>query len=212
MGRRTPGRISDVARVSAAHPGLFDWRNSRVRPLALPGLRTRDRMDAGGVTDGAIPTQSGYRRHVLLHRHPAESTQRRIDSSYRCLACIVAGGDVPQRARSGRCGGPAGPLACCHPDGGRRRLFQAVAGLKKGFTRRIAGGSPSPWQPRFWEHTIRDAIDLQRHIDYVHINPMKHGLVSRLCDWPHSSFHRYVRDGLLSADWAGIVEGDDIGE
>ena len=88
------------------------------------------------------------------------------------------------------------------------RLWQD---LKKGFTRRIAGGSPSPWQPRFWEHTIRDAIDLQRHIDYVHINPMKHGLVSRLCDWPHSSFHRYVRDGLLSADWAGTVEGDDIG-
>ena len=89
------------------------------------------------------------------------------------------------------------------------RLWQD---LKKGFTRRIAGGRPSPWQPRFWEHTIRDAIDLQRHIDYVHINPMKHGLVSRLCDWPHFSFHRYVRDGLLSADWAGIFEGDDIGE
>ena len=91
------------------------------------------------------------------------------------------------------------------------RLWQD---LKKGFTRRVASGSPSsPWQPRFWEHTIRDLTDLQRHIDYVHINPMKHGLVSRLDDWPHSSFHRYVQKGLLPLHWAGDVESqDDFGE
>ena len=85
------------------------------------------------------------------------------------------------------------------------RLWQD---LKKDFTRRTATESPSPWQPRFWEHTIRDAVDLQRHIDYVHINPMKHSLVSRLCDWPHSSFHRYVYEGLLPCNWAGCLDGD----
>ena len=89
------------------------------------------------------------------------------------------------------------------------RLWQD---LKKGFTRRVAHGTPSPWQSRFWEHTVRDAVDLQRHIDYVHVNPMKHGLVSRPCDWPHSSFHRHVREGLLPSDWAGAVAGDGFGE
>lgn len=59
------------------------------------------------------------------------------------------------------------------------------------------------WQRRFWEHQIRDATDLQRHVDYVHFNPVKHGLVNSVADWPHSSYHRYVEKGLLSQDWAG---------
>ena len=59
------------------------------------------------------------------------------------------------------------------------------------------------WQRRFWQHTIRDESDFERHVDYVHFNPVKHGLVSRVTDWPHSSFHRYVRLGVLPDDWAG---------
>jgi putative transposase len=59
------------------------------------------------------------------------------------------------------------------------------------------------WQRRYWEHCIRDADDLQRHIDYIHYNPVKHGHVQRPIDWPYSSIHRYVRHGLLPADWAG---------
>jgi len=59
------------------------------------------------------------------------------------------------------------------------------------------------WQRRYWEHTIRDADDLKRHIDYIHFNPVKHGLVERVIDWPYSSFHLYVRQGLLPPDWAG---------
>ena len=80
------------------------------------------------------------------------------------------------------------------------RLWQEI---KKGFTRRLPHqpGAASPWQPRFWEHTLRDERDVQAHIDYVHINPVKHGWVTRVADWPHSSFHRYVRVGLLPADW-----------
>jgi putative transposase len=61
------------------------------------------------------------------------------------------------------------------------------------------------WQRRFWEHAIRDDADLSRHIDYIHFNPVKHGLVSRACDWPHSSFHRYVARGFLPPDWGGNV-------
>src|SRR4029077_17804765 len=61
------------------------------------------------------------------------------------------------------------------------------------------------WQRRYWEHAIRDDADLSRHIDYVHFNPVKHRLVTRACDWPHSSFHRYVAQGFPPADWGGDV-------
>jgi putative transposase len=59
------------------------------------------------------------------------------------------------------------------------------------------------WQRRFWEHAIRDDADYARHVDYLHFNPVKHGLVSRVTDWPYSTFHRFVRLGIYSADWAG---------
>lgn len=68
---------------------------------------------------------------------------------------------------------------------------------------RRPNGDLSLWQRRFWEHTVRDDNDLTRHIDYIHFNPVKHDLVSRVRDWPYSSFHRYVRQGLLPLDWAG---------
>ena len=59
------------------------------------------------------------------------------------------------------------------------------------------------WQRRFWEHMIRDESDYARHIEYCYINPMKHGLVTRVRDWPHSSFHRDVERGIFPIDWAG---------
>ena len=71
------------------------------------------------------------------------------------------------------------------------------------------------WQRRFWEHQIRDDMDLERHVDYIHFNPVKHGLVQQVADWPHSSFHWYVERGLLKADWAGgdsKHDGDTYGE
>jgi len=51
------------------------------------------------------------------------------------------------------------------------------------------------WQHRFWEHTVRDEDDLQRCIDYIHWNPVKHGLVERVQEYPWSTFHRYVKLG-----------------
>lgn len=50
---------------------------------------------------------------------------------------------------------------------------------------------------------MRDEKDFQAHIDYVHINPVKHGLVKKAVDWPYSTFHRYVKAGILSINWAG---------
>lgn len=62
-------------------------------------------------------------------------------------------------------------------------------------------GERNVWQRRFFEHTCRDEIDLKRCIDYVHVNPVKHGLVEQVKDWPWSSFHRYVRLGEYEANW-----------
>jgi len=65
------------------------------------------------------------------------------------------------------------------------------------------------WQPRYWEHQIRDDRDFEKHCDYIHWNPVKHGLVPCAGDWPHSSFHRFVRLGLYPPDWAGNADAPD---
>jgi putative transposase len=62
------------------------------------------------------------------------------------------------------------------------------------------------WQRRFWEHLIRGERDFQAHMDYVHINPVKHGLVKRVRDWPYSTFHRLVKQDVYPIDWAGGAE------
>ncbi len=58
------------------------------------------------------------------------------------------------------------------------------------------------WQRRFWEHVISDDNDLANHINYVYINPLKHGYVARVCDWPYSSFHRDVKLGNYPENWS----------
>lgn len=67
------------------------------------------------------------------------------------------------------------------------------------------------WQRRYWEHLIRDDDDLQRHVDYVHINPVKHGYVKCAADWRYSTFHRYVKRGILPPDWAAETATGDFG-
>lgn len=93
--------------------------------------------------------------------------------------------------------------------------------IKGYFSREVAKvrGQPSPnkkgeysfWQRRFWEHTIRDADDFSRHVDYVHYNPVKHGHVQRVYDWPYSSFHRLVAKNVYPLNW-GNSENDSIGQ
>ena len=90
--------------------------------------------------------------------------------------------------------------------------------IKKHFTQSwlAAGGNEQPltdsrhryrrrgiWQRRFWEQAIRDQRDFECHCDYLHDNPVKHGHVTRVADWPYSSFHRFVANGTYPSDWAG---------
>jgi putative transposase len=66
------------------------------------------------------------------------------------------------------------------------------------------------WQSRFWEHTVYDDNDLDNHLAYIHHNPVKHGLVERACDWPHSSFHRFEERGKIARDWVAPPSVQDI--
>ena len=71
---------------------------------------------------------------------------------------------------------------------------------------RLARGERGIWQRRFWEHAIRDDEDYAAHVDYCHINPVKHGYVQRVADWPYSTFHRYVVRDVYPLNWAGGPE------
>ncbi len=62
------------------------------------------------------------------------------------------------------------------------------------------------WQPRFWEHALEDEEDFQAHFDYIHWNPVKHACVQFPFEWPHSSFHRYVRLGVYERQWGGFAD------
>ncbi len=70
------------------------------------------------------------------------------------------------------------------------------------------------WQRRFWEHLIRDEEDYINHVDYIHYNPVRHGLVKAVKDWQYSSFHRYVKQGIYDENWGiseNIIFDDNIG-
>lgn len=89
--------------------------------------------------------------------------------------------------------------------------------IKAGFSRcvpkkeiiresRVSKRERGIWQRRYWEHQIRDETDLARHVAYIHYNPVKHAWVKRVADWPHSTFHEYVKRGMLPPEWGGVEE------
>ena len=91
--------------------------------------------------------------------------------------------------------------------------------IKAGFSRQLpkderrsqsreAKGERGIWQRRYWEHLIRDERDYAHHVDYIHYNPVKHGYVQRVADWPYSTFHHDVERGTYAADWAGGCESE----
>jgi putative transposase len=74
-----------------------------------------------------------------------------------------------------------------------KRAFSTELPAHERSDSKIAKREKGIWQRRFWEHQIRDDVDLRRHVDYIHFNPVKHGLVQRVADWSYSSFHRVCR-------------------
>ncbi len=70
-------------------------------------------------------------------------------------------------------------------------------------------GERAIWQRRYWEHTIRDERDYAAHVDYIHFNPVKHGLASEPAAWPFSSFHRAVANGRYPRRWNGRADNSE---
>ncbi len=93
-------------------------------------------------------------------------------------------------------------------DPGEKHISTVLQRIKMSFAaqyrNRYELHSGRVWQNRFWDHMIRSQEDMNRHIDYIHINPMKHGLAGRPLDWPHSSFGEYVARGLYPTDWCAV--------
>ena len=105
----------------------------------------------------------------------------------RCLHCIWT---LPKETWTSR------------RDGATKATFsRSIPAGERRSQRRLAKAERGLWQRRYWEHLIRHDDDLRAHIDYIHFNPVKHGHVDRVAEWPYSSFHGYVRRGVLPEDW-----------
>ena len=97
----------------------------------------------------------------------------------------------------------------------RRGLIKANFSRNLGKGERISAsrtkrGERGVWQRRFWEHLIRNETDYWRHVDYIHWNPVKHGWAENVKDWPHSSFHRLVQQGMYPESWGGDADLTDV--
>jgi putative transposase len=87
-----------------------------------------------------------------------------------------------------------------------RDVVEKMVGKAHRTPSRIKHGEGTMWQRRFWEHQIRDQEDFNAHVEYIHYNPVKHGLVKAPKDWEYSSFSRYVKEGIYDREWG--VGGD----
>jgi putative transposase len=84
----------------------------------------------------------------------------------------------------------------------KQRFSKGLSTGERRSSVRSAHGERGIWQRWFWEHAIRDDTDYAAQVDYCHINPVKHGFVQRAVDWPYSTFHRSVEQGIYPLDWA----------
>ena len=89
---------------------------------------------------------------------------------------------------------------------GPSNFSQIMQSLKRNFTleyKRLIGisGRMKFWQKGFWDHIIRDDIDFERHLDYIHYNPVRHGLIDKPAAWPHSSFSHWQQRNVYPPDW-----------
>jgi putative transposase len=85
---------------------------------------------------------------------------------------------------------------------GKRSLSQDVSASRRKHR------ESDVWQRRFWKHTICDEHDLHRHLDYIHYNPVKHGLVSCPHLWGFLSFHKWVEQDRYQPDWGCCCGGN----
>ena len=96
-----------------------------------------------------------------------------------------------------------------------RNFSKIIHSIKRNFTLNYKKlheiESPlSIWQERFWDHIIRDELDLERHFDYVHWNPVNHGYSQKPEDWPYSTYRKWVNYGYYELGWGWSEEPESI--
>lgn len=87
----------------------------------------------------------------------------------------------------------------------KRNFSHALPSAERPQLRRPNRGELGIWQQRYWEHLIRDESDYHLHMNYVHFNPVKHGLVTNVADWPHSTFHSWSKSQTPIENWQSNV-------
>jgi putative transposase len=90
----------------------------------------------------------------------------------------------------------------------KKRFTKAVSNVEVSRPEDLARQGRGVWQKRFWEHTVRDERDYAAHMDYVHFNPVKHGLVTNPAAWPYSTFQKCVALGLYDEAWGSEIQRD----
>ena len=102
-----------------------------------------------------------------------------------------------------------------------KELPKIIFSIKYRFSRNIGGigippyelkrkGERKIWQSRYYDHIIRNEKDLEKHIDYIHYNPIKHGFVTKAIDYPFSSFEKFVSQGYYDKDWCNFEDKNKI--
>jgi putative transposase len=84
---------------------------------------------------------------------------------------------------------------------GFTRAYSVLHGAPTADARRARRGEKAVWQGGFWEHLIGDDRDFSAHLDYIHLNPVKHGFASTPRDWQHSTFLEWVARGAYETHW-----------
>ena len=172
-----------------------------------------------GKTNDTISPDKDSRGDLFFYRElrraPGESL---VGRQHRSFAANLPQGQgypsLPNRRHG--CSARTPPLPVDPPQGDADYKTRWAL-IKAGFSRAISPGEQRSesrakrgergiWQRRYWEHMIRDDRDFEQHADYIHWNPVKHGWVERVRDWPYSSFHQHVRQGIYPTNWSDEPE------
>jgi hypothetical protein len=160
-----------------------------------------------------LSSRKRQRRCLLFHGRSCRPFEQSADQRNRSvtagLPCCSRTAALLKRLRFASCPitstrfGPCRSMIRILPSDGASSRAGFPGGSKRGRDRKAKRRSAKRVSGRYWEHAIRDDADLARHVDYIHFNPVTHGHVTRVADWPHSSFHRFVERDWLVADWGG---------
>lgn len=70
--------------------------------------------------------------------------------------------------------------------------------LGKSLGQSRAGAAPDTiWEPHYRQHPV-GSDEYAGLVDYIHHNPLRHGLCGAPQEWPWSSLHRFIAAGMVA--------------